>query len=114
MAGRTASVRIRKPEDVERALTELEKLSVPVGADVFGGFSGNNLDVTQDGDKITLTLTEVGLTERINSAIQASIETIRRRVDAFGTEPAPPSPASNGRAATASLFRCRASPTCKG
>jgi len=85
VAGRTVSVRIRKPEDVERALAELKELSVPVGADVFGGFSGNNLEVTQDGDKITLTLTEVGLTDRINSAIQASIETIRRRVDAFGT-----------------------------
>ncbi|MDJ0514066.1 MAG: protein translocase subunit SecD [Methyloceanibacter sp.] len=84
-ASRAVSVRIRKPEDVERAFTELKKIAVPVGADVFGGFSGNDIDVTRSGDKITLTATEVGLNERISSAIQASIETIRRRVDAFGT-----------------------------
>ncbi len=82
---RAVSLRIRKPEDVDRAVTELEKLAVPVGNDAFGGFSGNDLDVTKDVDKITLTATEVGLNERMSSAIQASIETIRRRVDAFGT-----------------------------
>src|SRR5680860_221435 len=85
LAARSVSVRIRKPEDTEKAFTELKKLSVPIGNDVFGGFSGNDLELTRDGDKITLTVTEVGLTDRINSAIQASIETIRRRVDAFGT-----------------------------
>ena len=79
------SVRIRKPEDVERAFTDLKQLAVPVGNDVFGGFSGTDIDVTRRGDKITLTATEVGLNERISSAIQDSIETIRRRVDAFGT-----------------------------
>jgi len=85
VAGRSVSVRIRKSEDTEKAFTELKKLAVPIGNDVFGGFSGNDLDVARDGDKITLTVTEIGLTDRINSAIQASIETIRRRVDAFGT-----------------------------
>lgn len=85
LAAKTASVRIRKPEDVDKAFTELKKLAVPVGNDVFGGFTGNDLDVTKDGDKVTLTITEVGLNDRIGSAIQASIETIRRRIDAFGT-----------------------------
>lgn len=85
VAGRSVSVRIRSPEDVDKAFGELKKLSVPIGGDVFGGFSGSNLEVTRDGDKVTLTITEVGLTDRINAAIQASIETIRRRVDAFGT-----------------------------
>jgi protein-export membrane protein SecD len=85
VSARSVSVRIRNPEDTEKALTELKKLAVPIGNDVFGGFSGNDLEVTRAGDKITLTVTEIGLTDRINSAIQASIETIRRRVDAFGT-----------------------------
>jgi protein-export membrane protein SecD len=84
-AGRSVSVRIRKSEDMDKAFTELKKLAVPIASDVFGGFSGNNLDVTREADKITLAVTKVGLTDRINSAIQASIETIRRRVDAFGT-----------------------------
>jgi protein-export membrane protein SecD len=85
LAAKTASVRIRDPQDVDKAFTELKKLAVPVGNDVFGGFSGNDLDVTKEGDKITLAVTEVGLNERIGNAIQASIETIRRRIDAFGT-----------------------------
>jgi protein-export membrane protein SecD len=85
VAAQSVSVRIRDPQDVDKAFTELKKLSVPVGNDVFGGFSGNDLDVTRNGDKVTLAVTEIGLNERISSAIQASIETIRRRVDAFGT-----------------------------
>ncbi len=32
-----------------------------------------------------MSVTEAGLNNRISAAIQASIETIRRRVDAFGT-----------------------------
>ena len=85
VSARSVSVRIRKPEDVDKANTELKKLSLPVGNDVFGGFTGNDLEVSKDGDKITLTATEIGLNDRFSSAIQASIETIRRRVDAFGT-----------------------------
>jgi protein-export membrane protein SecD len=83
---RTVSVKIREPGQMDKAYEELRKLAVPVGSDVFGGFSGTDLDVERQGtDGITLTVTTPGLTHRMTSAIQASIETIRRRVDAFGT-----------------------------
>src|SRR5262249_59998503 len=36
-------------------------------------------------DTVVLTVTDAGLAHRMSSAIQASIETIRRRVGAFGT-----------------------------
>ncbi len=86
VAGLSVSVRIRKPVDLDKALVELKKLSAPIGNDVFGGFSGNDLDVaTNESGGVTLTVTEPGLKNRISSAIQTSIETIRRRVDAFGT-----------------------------
>jgi protein-export membrane protein SecD len=86
VATRTVTVRIREPGDAEKAFEALKKLAVPVGADVFGGFSGNDLEVARQGnDGISLTVTDPGLTHRMSSAIQASIETIRRRVDAFGT-----------------------------
>ena len=54
---------------------------------MFGGISGvNNVDVTRGPDNtILVKTTEAGFTQRMNSAIEASIETIRRRVDAFGT-----------------------------
>ena len=86
VAGRSVSVRVRKPADLDKAFTELKKLSAPIGNDVFGGFVGNNLDVAlNDSGGVTLTATEPGVNDRISSAIQTSIETIRRRVDAFGT-----------------------------
>ena len=83
---RSVSVTIRESGDMDKAFTALKKLAAPVGGDVFGGFSGNDLDVTKaDDNRVTLTITDPGLAHRMTSAIQASIETIRRRVDAFGT-----------------------------
>ncbi len=86
VASRTVSVKIREPADLDKAYEELRKLAQPVGNDVFGGFSGYDLEIARQGtDSVTLAITDTGLTHRMSSAIQASIETIRRRVDAFGT-----------------------------
>ena len=83
---RAVTVRIREAADVGKAETELKKLAAPIGSDVFGGFSGNDIEVTRGSDtQIVLTVTDPGLAHRMTSAIQASIETIRRRIDAFGT-----------------------------
>ena len=83
---RSVSVTIREPADMDKAYDALKKLAAPVGGDVFAGFSGYDLDVAKSGDTtITLSVTDQGLAHRMTSAIQASIETIRRRVDAFGT-----------------------------
>ena len=86
LATRTVSVKIREGGDLDKAYAELRKLSVPVGG-TLGGFSGaRNLDVDHSGDNgIVLKVTDPGLNYRMSSAIEASIETIRRRVDAFGT-----------------------------
>ena len=71
--------------DFEKAYEDLRKLSVPVSS-TFGLTGARNLDVSRSGDNgITLKTTDAGLTQRMDSAIEASIETIRRRVDAFGT-----------------------------
>lgn len=80
-------VRLRKEEDVERAMTALRDLSVPLsGGLVFGGQQGNNIDLSRgEAGHINLTITDQGLFQRIGSAIEASIETVRRRIDAFGT-----------------------------
>jgi protein-export membrane protein SecD len=82
---RSVSVRIREGGDADKALRELRKLAVPVGG-AFGSFAaGNNIEVSGDANGIVLKATEAGLTQRMSSGIEASIETIRRRVDAFGT-----------------------------
>ena len=86
VANRSVSVKVRDAADVDKAYDELRKLAQPVGGNVFSGFSGYDMDVAKDGtDGISLTITDVGMTHRMGNAIQASIETIRRRVDAFGT-----------------------------
>ena len=83
---RSVTVKIRNPADLDNAESELHKLAVPIGGNVFGTFAGGyDMDVTRDGDTVTLTVTDPGLAHRMNSANQASIENIRRRVDAFGT-----------------------------
>jgi len=83
---RSVSVTIRDAADTDKAESELRDLASSVGSNVFGGTSSNDIEVTRATDnRLTVTITEVGLTHRINSAITASIETIRRRVDAFGT-----------------------------
>ena len=79
-------MKIRDAADMDKAFQELRKLAQPVGGNVFSGFSGYDLDVARQGDDdVSLIITDAGLTHRMGSAIQASIETIRRRVDAFGT-----------------------------
>jgi protein-export membrane protein SecD len=85
IAKRSVSVTIRNAADMDKAASELGKLATPLG-NVFGGASGNDIEVARQPDnRMILTVTEAGMINRINSAIQASIETIRRRVDAFGT-----------------------------
>ncbi len=86
VAMRQVTVKIRDAVDMDKAFQELRKLAQPVGGNVFSGFNGYDMDVARQGDDgVSLTVTDAGLTHRMAAAIQASIETIRRRVDAFGT-----------------------------
>ncbi len=84
---KTVSVRVRKPEDFDRALTRLRDISVPLSSGLaFTGQQGNTVDVERgDTGQILLKITDQGLFQRVSSAIEASIETVRRRIDAFGT-----------------------------
>ncbi len=78
-------LRIRKPEEVERARTLLRGLAQPVSTGLLGGSSDLDLDVTvDDNGEATLKLTEVALRDRARSAIEQSIEIVRRRIDETG------------------------------
>ena len=84
--GNKVVVRTAKPEDVPRALRALQSLRSQVNASLFGG-AGYDLEIKKEANgTITLTPTEVGLREKESSAISASIETVRRRIDALGTK----------------------------
>jgi protein-export membrane protein SecD len=84
---KTVGVRIRDEANIDKAFTALRDISIPLsGSLVFAGQQGNTLDVKRgDGGQISLAITEQGLFQRIGAAIEASIETVRRRIDAFGT-----------------------------
>jgi len=79
-------VRVRKLEDLELAYKELRKMIQQMAGSVFTGAGSADLTVSKDASGvITLTPTQPAVTERINSAMGAAIETIRRRVDELGT-----------------------------
>ncbi len=84
-SGGDVRVTIRKPEDVEKALSELQELAQPVSNSILGN-TGDDLEVERgDGNTIRLRPSQSAITERITSALGSAIETIRRRVDALGT-----------------------------
>ncbi|MFO1123409.1 MAG: protein translocase subunit SecD [Hyphomicrobiales bacterium] len=80
------SVRITKPEDVDKARTELRKLLQPVDKGMLGaGGQANLLDLSQDGQKFTLSYSEAGIDAKVALAIGQSLKIIESRVNALGT-----------------------------
>jgi len=81
------SVRVTlvKPEEGDRAFSELKKISQSIGNTLLGT-AGMDVDVTRSGDnQFVIKPTEQGFNERLSHAASASIETINRRVNALGT-----------------------------
>ncbi len=80
-------VRLRQPEDAKRASERLSQLAYTTGG---GGLSlqGAVRDVTIEEPQsgfFVLKKTEEGLNERIRTAVDQSIEIVRRRIDQLGT-----------------------------
>lgn len=86
VSGKAIQINLLKPEDTDKAMTELKKLVQPIG-NVILGTSGTNYDIvrTETPGLITLTPTEQAFNERLANAAGASVETVRRRVDSVGT-----------------------------
>jgi preprotein translocase subunit SecD len=81
------TVTIRKPGQLELALEEIRKLAVPVQGNAITGIAGGRDIVAEvvNGNQIIVTLTEEAIRERRRSAIEQSIEIVRRRIDELGT-----------------------------
>jgi protein-export membrane protein SecD len=79
-------VRLRDPADTAKALAKLRTLVNPISSSLLGGSGAPDLDVASASDGvITLTPTQAGVESRIRSAVDQSIEIVRRRVDELGT-----------------------------
>ncbi len=86
ISGSAVQVRIARPEDSDAALKALRQMIQPIGNPLMGG-TGTDVDVQKDeSGTFTIAPTEAGLKQRIGNAIDAAIETVRRRVDAIGTK----------------------------
>ena len=82
---RGAAVRIPSADDKAKVLPKLKELSQPVDAARLGA-GVRNLDVTEQGELVTLTFTEAGLNDKVRRAVDQSLDVFRRRVDPEGTK----------------------------
>lgn len=82
-ANRRMSVRVTDPAQAGAAATALRELANPVQGSA--GTQSPDIDVTTAPDgTVTATLNEVGLRAKATSAVEQSIEIVRRRVDETG------------------------------
>ena len=78
-------VNIAKPEDVESARTELQKLIQPAGAGLFGaGGEPALFDMSIQGQQITFTFSQLGIDAKIASAVHQSLKIVEKRVNPDG------------------------------
>jgi SecD/SecF fusion protein len=86
ISANAVQVRIARTEDSEAALKALQQIPQQIGNPLMGT-TGTDVEVTKGENGIfTIAPTEFGLKRRISGAIEAAIETVRRRVDAIGTK----------------------------
>ncbi len=80
-------VKIRKPDDFDKALTLVKAMRQPLQSTILGGSSGFDFDVSNERSTgvIIATPTELAISQRLKSAMDASIETVGRRINNLGT-----------------------------
>ncbi len=80
-------VKIRKPDDFDKALTLVKAMRQPLQSTILGGSSGFDFDVSSERSTgvIIVTPTELAISQRLKSAMDASIETVGRRINNLGT-----------------------------
>jgi preprotein translocase subunit SecD len=87
IAGNSVKVTIAKAEDSDAALKALRQIPQQIGNPLMGT-GGVDVEVKGEGTSFTITPTDFGLKQRITGAVEAAIETVRRRVDPAGTKEA--------------------------
>ncbi|MEO3997806.1 protein translocase subunit SecD [Mesorhizobium sp. CAU 1732] len=83
LSGDTVVLSIADQATRERALTKIRELAVPI-ANTAMGASIADIDVATDGNAIKLSLSEAGFKDRIDRALEQSLEVVRQRVDQVG------------------------------
>src|SRR5690348_9621727 len=77
-------VRITKDTEPPTALSKLRDLSQPLGG-LIGSSGQRDLDVTDNGGLIKLSIPEAAMNDRLRKTIEQSIQIVERRVNELGT-----------------------------
>jgi preprotein translocase subunit SecD len=84
--GQAVQLRIRDLTQLADAKTRLEKLRNPLDANLLTAASVYEFDLTVGDDGLArFTYSQAGLTQRVRSIVQQSIEVIDRRINQLGT-----------------------------
>lgn len=83
LAGDSVVVTITDPAQRDRAVTVLKELTAQV-AQVGFAAPVSDIDITATDNQVRLTLTDAGMKDRLDNALQQSLEIVRRRVDQVG------------------------------
>lgn len=83
--GEAVIVRITNTEDTDRAKKAIEDLSTIVSGNTFSTLPERDISVVSQDSQITVRMTEADRIARTQSAVQQSIEIVRRRIDELGT-----------------------------
>ena len=82
----TRGVQLRVPDEADRAKITPKLKALAQGYTNRLGAGAPPLDIEDSGDGlIRVSVTDVGLNEKVRRAVDQSIEVIRRRIDALGT-----------------------------
>ena len=80
------NVRVSKPEELEKARIELEKLKQPQDVGLFGTGQPTNLfDLAQQDQVFSFTYNETGIETKIASAVSQVLKIVENRINALGT-----------------------------
>jgi protein-export membrane protein SecD len=83
---RGVQFRIAQADDRARAAPKIRALAQPVGQQLFGPTGNQTITIVEQPDgQFTMTLSDLGLNERLVRVGQQAIEVIRRRLDEKGT-----------------------------
>ncbi|NQV21164.1 MAG: protein translocase subunit SecD [Rhodospirillales bacterium] len=85
IAGDAVTVRIRKDDQIEQALTLMRDLAAPLNVSLLGGGGKDIVIERLEGNLLSLKLTDDAIKLRRRSAVEQSIEIVRRRIDETGT-----------------------------
>src|SRR3984885_1231901 len=81
--GNGVEVHITRDTDIDNALSKLRGLSQPM-AGILATTGQRTLDVSNNGNTITLTPSEPAVVERVRQAVDQSIEIVQRRGNGLG------------------------------